>query len=113
MGEAIVNGTVKEALDYLRKNRSDPEGQFELSYTQWVVNRLLAAALPALKKLAGKEEIKKHLSPFCTMQEHITIGFYEETGHGKKEMRRYPDSVFFRQKAASRTAFRRQPSEPC
>ncbi|CAB9527427.1 unknown protein [Seminavis robusta] len=90
MGEEFGGKTVREALDYLREKRDQANGDFEIKYTQWVVNRLLAAALPSFQELAKRPENRLWLSPLVKMQEKITIGFYAETEHSKKASVRCP-----------------------
>ena len=97
MGEEFVGKTVREALNYLANRRDQASGDFEIKYTQWVVNRLLAAALPSFQELAKQPENRPWLSPLVKMQEKITIGFYAETEHSKKAGVRCPDSAFFLQ----------------
>ncbi|CAB9529875.1 unknown protein [Seminavis robusta] len=102
MGEEFGGKTVREALDYLREKHDQASGDFEIKYTQWVVNRLLAAALPSFQELAKRPENRLWLSPLVKMQEKITIGFYVETEHSKKASVRCPgvrcpDSAFFLQ----------------
>eukprot|EP00339_Tiarina_fusa_P013170 CAMPEP_0117055832 /NCGR_PEP_ID=MMETSP0472-20121206/38727_1 /TAXON_ID=693140 ORGANISM="Tiarina fusus, Strain LIS" /NCGR_SAMPLE_ID=MMETSP0472 /ASSEMBLY_ACC=CAM_ASM_000603 /LENGTH=712 /DNA_ID=CAMNT_0004772025 /DNA_START=151 /DNA_END=2290 /DNA_ORIENTATION=- len=97
MGEEFVGKTLRGALDHLIKKRDQASGDFEIKYTQWVVNRLLAAALPSFQELAKQPENRSWLSPLVKMQEKITIGFYAETEHSKKASVRCPDSAFFLQ----------------
>lgn len=100
--------TTKEALDFLRDNRKNGIDKFEEDYTQWVVNRILGAALPAIQAIAKKN--KKWLSKFPILQDKMDIGLYAETTDKKSQMNRCPDSVIFLKGKGGDNKFNREVS---
>eukprot|EP00797_Seminavis_robusta_P033419 Sro774_g200630.2 (373) ;mRNA; f:17173-18291 len=95
--------TAKEALDILRDNRNNGIDKFEENYTQWVVNRILGAALPAIAK-----KNKKWLSKFPILQDKMDIGLYAETTDKRSQLNRYPDSVIFLEGKGGDNKFNRE-----
>ncbi|CAB9531847.1 expressed unknown protein [Seminavis robusta] len=98
--------TAKEALDILRDNRNDGIDKFELNYTQWVVNRILGAALPAIQAIAKKN--KKWLSKFPILQDKMDIRLYAETTDKRSQMNRYGNLVSFEHKSNISDATKRE-----
>lgn len=109
MGDAFVETTtVKEALAFLKDKRKDRSDQltFEADYTQWVVNRILCAALPAIQAIAKKN--KQRLCKFPILQDKMEIGLYAETRDKKSKMNRYSDGVIFLKGKGGEDKFNRE-----